>query len=200
MSTPRYQTVLAQLTEQVRRNAEDILDIELEAYDSPIEKVFLATMFAYGWNWTCDFSKEEIAQGKEALRDAGLMGPRDNDVSGIRTRMYLTRRSIAQPVCATQARIRLMSRDIRPDFAFVIGGEHATKLIVELDGHDFHERTPDQAQSDKSRDRELQAMGWQVMRFTGREVLQDPTKCYFEVGGLLHAKTVAATHAAKAGS
>lgn len=53
-------------------------------------------------------------------------------------------------------------------------------LCVELDGHDFHERTKEQAKRDKSRDRELQASGWVVLRFTGSEVFNDPYECASE--------------------
>lgn len=54
-------------------------------------------------------------------------------------------------------------------------------LVVELDGHEFHERTKEQAQRDKSRDRQLQALGWKVLRFTGTEVYRDPRACALEV-------------------
>lgn len=44
------------------------------------------------------------------------------------------------------------------------------RIAVECDGHDFHERTKEQAQHDKRRDRELQKRGWIVFRFTGSEI------------------------------
>jgi very-short-patch-repair endonuclease len=44
------------------------------------------------------------------------------------------------------------------------------KLVVECDGHQFHERTKEQAAHDKRRDRELMALGFHVLRFTGSEV------------------------------
>lgn len=52
---------------------------------------------------------------------------------------------------------------------------------IECDGHDFHERTKDQARRDRSRDRELQARGFRVFRFTGSEIFKDPMKCAREV-------------------
>lgn len=52
-----------------------------------------------------------------------------------------------------------------------------TKLIVECDGHDFHERTKEQARKDKERDRELQKLGFRVFRFAGSEIYADPMKC-----------------------
>lgn len=54
-------------------------------------------------------------------------------------------------------------------------------MIVECDGHDFHERTKDQARRDKQRDRWFQSRGYKVLRFTGSEIWADPDKCADEV-------------------
>jgi len=54
-------------------------------------------------------------------------------------------------------------------------------IVVECDGHDFHERTKEQAKRDKSRDRDLQANGYIVMRFTGSEIWHSPLQCVSEV-------------------
>lgn len=56
------------------------------------------------------------------------------------------------------------------------------RMVVECDGHDFHEKTKEQARRDKARDRYMLARGWPVMRFTGSEIHQDPEKCADEVG------------------
>ncbi len=57
----------------------------------------------------------------------------------------------------------------RLDFAV-----EAFKIAVELDGHDFHERTKDQVTYRNRRDRELQADGWTVMHISGSELLREP--------------------------
>ena len=60
--------------------------------------------------------------------------------------------------------------------------EHVSvKLAVECDGHDFHEKTPEQAKRDKSRDRDLLNSGYPVMRFSGGEIHSDPRKCSEQV-------------------
>lgn len=53
--------------------------------------------------------------------------------------------------------------------------EHASgvQLVVECDGHDFHERTREQASRDRARDRRLQAAGYFVFRFTGSDIHWD---------------------------
>lgn len=57
------------------------------------------------------------------------------------------------------------------------GVEGWRKLIVECDGHDFHERTKGQAAKDRSRDRWAQANGYEIFRFTGSEIWRDPMGC-----------------------
>lgn len=55
-------------------------------------------------------------------------------------------------------------------------------VLVECDGHDWHERTPQQAARDRSRDREiLLKAGVPVIRFTGSEIVRDPDGCAKEV-------------------
>lgn len=56
------------------------------------------------------------------------------------------------------------------------GGEWK-RLIVECDGHDFHERTQEQAARDRQRDREAQLAGVPVFRFTGTEINRDAWGC-----------------------
>jgi very-short-patch-repair endonuclease len=46
-------------------------------------------------------------------------------------------------------------------------------VIVECDGHDFHEKTKEQASKDKKRDRFLQKHGLAVLRFSGSDVWKD---------------------------
>lgn len=57
----------------------------------------------------------------------------------------------------------------------------SVKLVVECDGHEFHEKTSEQAKKDKSRDRDLLSRGYPVMRFTGSEIYCDPLKCAEQV-------------------
>jgi|SRR5664280_3633585 len=52
-----------------------------------------------------------------------------------------------------------------------------TQVVVECDGHDFHERTKEQAAHDRKRDRLLQDLGFKVFRFTGSEIWKDVFRC-----------------------
>lgn len=74
--------------------------------------------------------------------------------------------------------------DPSEEHGFRFEGEFLTKLpliVVECDGHDFHERTKDQAQHDKARDRVFTAAGYRTLRFTGSEIHRNPIKCAVEV-------------------
>jgi very-short-patch-repair endonuclease len=54
-------------------------------------------------------------------------------------------------------------------------------VIVECDGHGFHEKTKEQASNDKKRDRDLQASGFTVFRFSGSDIWKDAMKCADEI-------------------
>lgn len=73
--------------------------------------------------------------------------------------------------------------EFRVDFlcGWNIGDRRFTSVIVECDGHEFHERTKEQAARDKSRDRVLAEGAARVLRFTGSEIYKDPCACAAEV-------------------
>lgn len=61
------------------------------------------------------------------------------------------------------------------------GADDMMKCIaIECDGHDFHDKTKEQAARDKSRDRFLSGHVGRVIRFTGSEIYRDPSKCAIE--------------------
>lgn len=47
------------------------------------------------------------------------------------------------------------------------------KIGIELDGHDFHEKTKEQVENDKKRERYLRSKGWQIFRYSGSEVYKN---------------------------
>jgi very-short-patch-repair endonuclease len=77
---------------------------------------------------------------------------------------------------ATQVRVDRY----RADFVLTAFGVKPRTVVVECDGHDYHERTKEQAQRDRSRDRAMQRLGLQVLRFTGSEIHRDPMRCAHE--------------------
>lgn len=71
------------------------------------------------------------------------------------------------------------------DVPFIDAVAVSVPVIIECDGHDYHERTKEQAEHDRSRDRYMQANDFRVFRFTGRELYRDPMKCAEEVDDFL---------------
>jgi len=61
------------------------------------------------------------------------------------------------------------------------------KVVVELDGHDYH-KTKKQRQNDAKRQRKLQKQGYTVVRFTGNEINNDVSGCISEVLDILEKK------------
>lgn len=60
----------------------------------------------------------------------------------------------------------------------LVGGEW--RLAIECDGHDFHDRTKQQAAYDRARDRELLLQDVQTIRFTGSEIVHSAERCAAE--------------------
>lgn len=77
-----------------------------------------------------------------------------------------------------QEEIAIKGKTYRLDFSiFARKGSKYCSLAVECDGHDYHEKTKQQAQRGKKRDRDLQLAGLSVIRFTGSEIYADPVEC-----------------------
>lgn len=67
---------------------------------------------------------------------------------------------------------------------FLIDIRHSSALaqvLVECDGHEFHERTKEQAAHDKARDRWFQERDITVFRYPGSEIYKDAAKCAAQV-------------------
>ncbi len=71
----------------------------------------------------------------------------------------------------------------RADFfvSLYTNGHKRVGLFVECDGHDYHERTKEQAARDRKRDRDFQSLGFNVLRFTGSEIHRDLDACHAEL-------------------
>jgi very-short-patch-repair endonuclease len=60
------------------------------------------------------------------------------------------------------------------------------RVTIEVDGHDFHEKTKAQVAYDKSRERAIvTAAGVPILRFSGSEVVRNARACVLEVVGYL---------------
>lgn len=74
----------------------------------------------------------------------------------------------------------------RVDFLICgVVGEKVAWVVVECDGHDFHERTKEQAKRDRSRDRWMTLHDITVLRFTGAEIYENAESCAAQVSSML---------------
>ncbi len=145
--------------------------------ESPIERLLLAQMLSEYWDNQYDHTSW-MGRLKEV------------EAAGIKPTSAFLFSSDCPCTCVPQAGVSVSGHAYRIDFAFigsVMGGASdgaPIRIAVELDGHDFHERTKEQASRDKMRDRILMANGWMVLRFTGSDVYRDPAAVMAEVRGV----------------
>jgi very-short-patch-repair endonuclease len=140
---------------------------------SPIEKAMFWGLLSH-----CDLVSQDPLCGCEVDLPADLPHPRIYGATGYGEVFVLVPQM-------TVGRYRLDFALIHLRHAF--GKRRSCQPIaIECDGHDFHERTKEQAEHDKERDRELQASGWAVARFTGSEIFRDPAVAAGKVDSMLH--------------
>lgn len=63
---------------------------------------------------------------------------------------------------------------------FMLPDLGGSPVVVELDGHDFHDQNKVQRSYEKARDRFLVRSGFRVIHFTGSDVVKDPFACAWE--------------------
>ena len=51
------------------------------------------------------------------------------------------------------------------------------KLVIECDGHEFHQKTKEQVKKDNQREYDLKMTGYDVLRFSGSEIYNTPYAC-----------------------
>ncbi len=70
----------------------------------------------------------------------------------------------------------------RVDFALLLPAiSSAPLVVVECDGHDYHDRTPEQASADRRRDRATLALGIPTLRYTGTDILRGAAAASAEI-------------------
>lgn len=142
--------------------------------ESPIERLMLAALLADGWSLGGpSFVNIDDREASRVLCDVGA---EENSVH------QSLINSTGELVVFVQPTVHVGGKRFRPDLAVV--SQYHEAFAIELDGHDFHERTKEQARKDRSRERAFIAAGWQVLRFTGSEVYEDAEACVEEVYGI----------------
>jgi very-short-patch-repair endonuclease len=60
-----------------------------------------------------------------------------------------------------------------------------SKIVIECDGHDFHEKTKEQAARDKKRDRFIVSKGYKLLRYSGSEIYNNFESIIDEIDEIL---------------
>lgn len=141
------------------------IDMLRSLVESPIEELFLAAAWARnGW----------FGLNRRLIRD-GLPVVEVNDPS-------LPERLLIEP----QAKVGKYACDFLLTLEWLAPTPPLRVSVgVEMDGHDFHEKTKAQAAHDKKRDRFFASEGLTVLRFTGSEVTRNAVSCVDEAFKIL---------------
>ena len=159
--------IIAELIEKRRQALED----GMSNTESPIEALFLLACLN---TWMGDVPPYETDLAYDRM-----LNVRSVDDTGLGTISFeLVATDFNGGYMFAQVPVNTKSGRYRLDFALCY---QSVEIAVELDGHDFHEKTKEQAANDKAKDRALTAAGWVVVRFTGAEVYTDPEKCANEL-------------------
>lgn len=175
-----FEALYAELADNLRKR----LEWMFEKCESPIEALFLAGCFdSISFSPNTGEWQSEIDRARKALVRAAHLPARGENGRIVGIDAYVEQLPTSTDLLLV-AQYVVPNLAYRIDFAvFVIDqkGEVVGKIAVEMDGHEFHERTKEQAKRDKSRDRKLVAAGWSVLRFTGSEIWANARKCATEV-------------------
>jgi very-short-patch-repair endonuclease len=131
----------------------------VDSVDSPIEKLFALALWSRS-SWTKELVFHPRYHPDNSLEDLEC--------------------HIDDGDCMMHAAAQVQVGEYRVDFAIVrhrSRGVRPIVVVVECDGHEFHEKTKEQARRDKRRDRKLTLAGCHVLRFSGSELWADAGRC-----------------------
>lgn len=171
MSNTRHRTMMQEfascpkvnkiINDSINQQVVQFLE-DFEYYDrfceSPIEKLLFAALYAQSLQ--TDFYQIEM------MGTSGLAKNPDQETIYVHQQMQVG-----------QYRVDFLIFDCSCPFEIA----DPKIIVVECDGHDFHEKTKEQAARDKKRDRFFQGLGFKVLRFTGSEIWADPHACVEEI-------------------
>lgn len=135
-----------------------------------------------GWTWS--FLAEEVIQKLASPIEARLAVHLFSEITEYSVCELFSQHSLLKyrvDFAITNERVETQGDSYKDSMGYM----GPIRLCIECDGHEFHERTKEQAARDKRRDRELATAGWTVFRFTGSEIWKDPRGCVDQVMELI---------------
>lgn len=164
MSLGGFDKLRQQAVESISERVDEARDEAIG--DSPIEKLLFAALKVMTFTGNSEYRHVSIPTPNWSLAD------------------MLSREDPLTLIVVPQAQLEGWRVDFLVyawDFGRATGKAQWRRLIVECDGHDFHERTKEQAAKDRSRDRAAQLSGAGILRFTGSEIHKDPLGCAMQI-------------------
>jgi very-short-patch-repair endonuclease len=147
-----------QLATIAASNAKMAFDMWDKGVDSPIERLMLIGIYSL-----------------IPLQELDVMPLLTCEILSENSHPSVTERAAERGCLVIQMQNRIL--DWPADFVLSCPSISEKKVIIECDGHDFHERTKEQAARDRSRDRAAQEAGHMMLRYTGSEIYRDPLGC-----------------------
>jgi hypothetical protein len=144
--------------------------------DSEIEKLFFMALWMRVRIGACEY--RELLVAREAEKVVSLQTVDNASVAPKECRLIL------QPqvkIANRRVDFVLYAYDWRNEFGPDPKPGEWRRLIIECDGHNFHERTKEQAAKDRAKDRQAVLDGVDCFRFTGSELWRDPWACAEQV-------------------
>jgi very-short-patch-repair endonuclease len=159
------------------RSLEEFVE-DIEQYSDPVKK-FL-------WDEICcafDYLDATLMDIKSPIEQALFLAWRQSGhMYPLKHRAKLSNQ-LETVIFEPQHAVKIEAKTYYLDFllALLLPNDKSVQIAIECDGHDFHEKTKQQARADKQRERALIKAGYTVVRFTGSEIYADPHKCADEI-------------------
>lgn len=136
------------------------------------------------WSFLCDKLdgiEEELSSIKSPIEQAFFLAMKEE------MQWIECKRGVQATFLDPQHKITTEKNTYYADFGIgvLLSDDTSLKWAIECDGHDFHEKTKEQAKRDKQRERAIIGAGYTVIRFTGSEIHEDPYKCVQEAHSLI---------------
>jgi len=147
----------------MREDFERRISSTLSAYKTPV--LAKMTPIEILFHWACGIF---LGDGSYYLLDNGGTETTEETIS------ILDAMTASKTLVNQQCPISANNKKYRVDFLIEWLDQ---KLIVECDGHEFHKATKEQARNDYVREQDLKLSGYDLIRFAGTQIWEDPHEC-----------------------
>lgn len=141
----------------------------IETCESPIEQILVLSLMAFGERM--GVHKYILKTPSYTFLKTEIQSPIDLIIE---TQVPIEKYRVDFKITHKEIDSKLFGKDNMNAFT-------SKTILVECDGHDFHEKTKLQVSRDKARDRKLTALGYSILRFSGSEIWKDPFRCAHEI-------------------